>query len=404
MASVDEGNVVQTLSPGTAGSDSIELGPVSGVGVGGEVVVTETSCEEVSSEGTPPSAEATSEEPPPAPEASQNDDSSAVKSDLELLSPGETGVEELSLIDANNEEMTSAAEPEPASAAEPETALDNLNSSKTISEDTPSANLILEEAPITDIPGEVGEEEAALQEPPRVDNADSCIAAAALLPVYCPSDVARHSFQDDAWLSLHGRVYDITPLLLPGGVKIVSDSELLIAHAGKDVSHWFSEKGHRVKTFVDPLTNLVSPYLPSGRIPHVSPVGIPTTGWSPPSSPPWWQNPALVVGRLTARARRLRIVNTLTSHEHFMDVGCEQTVAEIATKYLEYNSHSRGYTWKVLKPDYDCAVLPLDMGKTLEENKVTDDGEEIETLGLDTEDDDLLPTVLLYYSDELTVA
>ena len=87
-----------------------------------------------------------------------------------------------------------------------------------------------------------------------------------------------------------------------------------------------------------------------------------------------------------------------------MDVGCEQTVAEIATKYLEYNSHSRGYTWKVLKPDYDCAVLPLDMGKTLEENKVTDDGEEIETLGLDTEDDDLLPTVLLYYSDELTVA
>ena len=111
-----------------------------------------------------------------------------------------------------------------------------------------------------------------------------------------------------------------------------------------------------------------------------------------------------MVGRLTARARRISVVNTLTSHEHFLDVGCEQTIKAIATKYLEYNAHSLGYTWKVLKPDYDSAILPLDMDKTLEENHVQDEGEEIDELGLDGEDSDLLPTILLYYSDELTMA
>jgi len=232
----------------------------------------------------------------------------------------------------------------------------------------------------------------------------ACREAAAGLPVYCPTDVARHSSQDDAWVSIAGVVFDMTRLLRPGGVKISGDAEQLIAAAGTDVSRWFTRDGASVRTYVDPLTNLVSPYLPSGRIPHVPPTATPITGWAPPNAPPWWRNPDLVVGRLTARARRLRVVNTLTGHEHMLFVGCEQTISDIATKYLEYNAHAAGYTWKVLKPDYDSAILPLDMEKTLEENKVEDETEEIERLGLDTEDDDLIPTVLLYYSDTLTIA
>ncbi len=228
--------------------------------------------------------------------------------------------------------------------------------------------------------------------------------AAAALPVYCPSDVARHSSQDDAWVSIAGVVFDVTPLLRPGGVSMASDAQLLLASAGTDVSRFFTPSGSDLRTFVDPVTNLVSPYLPSGRFPHIPPTATPTTGWAPPSSPPWWRNPALVVGRLTARARRIRVVNTLTAHEHLLHVGAEQTLAEIATKYLEYNAHAAGYTWKVLKPDYDSAILPLDMALTLEGNKVPDDSEEVEALGLDTEDNDLLPTVLLYYSDGLTIA
>lgn len=228
--------------------------------------------------------------------------------------------------------------------------------------------------------------------------------AAAALPVFCPSDVARHGAQDDAWVSIAGVVFDVTPLLAPGGVKIPSDSELLIASAGTDVSRWFAPGGADVRTFVDPVTNLVSPYLPSGRLPHIPPTGRPTTDWAPPNAPPWWRNPALVVGRLSARPRRIRVVNTLTAHEHLLDVGGEQTIREIALKYLEYNAHAAGYTWKVLKPDYDNAILPLDMDKTLEENRVPDEAEEIERLGLDAEDNDLIPSVLLYYSDELTMA
>ena len=225
-------------------------------------------------------------------------------------------------------------------------------------------------------------------------------AAASQLPIYCPSDVARHASQDDAWVSLAGRVYDVTPLLQPGGVAIASDAEPLIAAMGTDVSHWFAPGGEHVKTFVDPVTNLVSPYLPGGRFPHIPPVAQPTTGWAPPDAPPWWLDPARVVGRLSPAPRQVRVVNTLTSHEHDLDVGAEQTVAEIAAKYLEFNAHSRGYVWKVLRAG--GAIEPLDMERTLAENGVEDDLEEREQLGLHGEV--FLTHLLLYFADGLTVA
>jgi hypothetical protein len=229
---------------------------------------------------------------------------------------------------------------------------------------------------------------------------EAVVARARALPIYCPRDVARHSSQDDAWVSLAGRVFDVTPLLRPGGVRIAADAETLIAAMGTDVSHWFDAAGENVKTFVDPVTNLVSPYLPGGRFPHIPPTAVPTTGWAPPNSPPWWQNPSFVVGRLSPQPRQVRVVNTLTSHEHLLDVGAEQTVAEIAAKYLEFNAHSRGYVWKVLMPG--GAITPLDMERTLVENGVEDDVEEREQLGL--HGDEFLTHLLLYFADGLTVA
>ena len=101
--------------------------------------------------------------------------------------------------------------------------------------------------------------------------------------------------------------------------------------------------------------------------------------------------------------RRVVIVNSLTSHEHELDVGGEQTVAEIATKYLAFNAHARAYTWKAL----DAAsgrLRALDMDRTLEENGVENDAEELERLGLDTTDKHLLPVLLLEYRDTLTIA
>lgn len=44
------------------------------------------------------------------------------------------------------------------------------------------------------------------------------------------------------------------------------------------------------------------------------------------------------------------------------------------------------------------------MELTLEENGLEDDSEELETLGLDPENETFLTTILLFFQDDLTVA
>lgn len=49
-----------------------------------------------------------------------------------------------------------------------------------------------------------------------------------------------HNSPEDLWVSLLGRVYDLTPLVqrhrADPGIKP------LLAYAGKDISHWFDPK------------------------------------------------------------------------------------------------------------------------------------------------------------------
>lgn len=224
---------------------------------------------------------------------------------------------------------------------------------------------------------------------------------AAALPVYTAVDVARHAAPDDAWVSIAGRVFDVTRLLAPSAGHGTLAAPLLEA-AGQDISHWFEPGGREVKTYIDPVTNLRSPYLPMGRFVHVPPLE-PTTAWAPDWELPWWQDDAYVVGTLSAAPRRVRIVNTLTGHEHVLDVGGEQSIAQIADKYLEFNAHALGYAWKVLAPD-GSGFMECDMGTTLAGNGVPDDSAELEQLGLDEAALDMLPALMLYYKDELTVA
>lgn len=57
--------------------------------------------------------------------------------------------------------------------------------------------------------------------------------------------------------------------------------------------------------------------------------------------------------------------------------------------------HAGSYTWKFKR-------VNLDMGKTLQENKVVDESEEFYVLGLDEEQ--FLPALHLYFNDDLTEA
>merc|ERR1711959_533914 len=101
------------------------------------------------------------------------------------------------------------------------------------------------------------------------------------------------------------------------------------------------------------------------------------------------------VGTLSSKTRSIQIVNLLTRQTDTLEVPREETIAEIQERYLTHNFHAKSYTWKRLGK-------PLDMRKTLEENGVKDESEEMERLGIDP--DDHIPSLHLYFNDDLTEA
>lgn len=66
---------------------------------------------------------------------------------------------------------------------------------------------------------------------------------------------------------------------------------------------------------------------------------------------------------------------------------------EILQRYKVYNSHASSYTWKYFEKN-------LDMTKTLEQNGITDEGQDMYILRLDEET--FLPPINLYFNDDLT--
>ena len=112
-----------------------------------------------------------------------------------------------------------------------------------------------------------------------------------------------------------------------------------------------------------------------------------------------------MIGRLTIKTRKIKIINMLTKHEDvldvfhiswpFLQVATEETINEILDRYLELNHHAASYTWKRLGK-------VLDMDKTLAENEIPDETEELIELGLDV--DEYIPAIHLYFNDDLTIA
>ena len=148
------------------------------------------------------------------------------------------------------------------------------------------------------------------------------------------------------------------------------------------------------------------------RFVHVPP-SEPSADWSTAFGTPWWKDETLCVGSLSARTRLVRIKNVLTAQESTLEVPQEETVAEIAERYLEHNWHAKSYTWKVM-----CRVPPpedaeegaaatyewveLDQQKSLTENGVPDEAPEFERVGIDS--DFYVPVIHCYYNDDLTTA
>lgn len=217
--------------------------------------------------------------------------------------------------------------------------------------------------------------------------------------MYTASEVATHSTPSDCWVSLLGRVLDLTSLLAdnPGPL-----AQPIIRAAGTDISHWFDPDTCDVKTYVKPETNVRSPYLPMGRFLHIPP-DEPVSNYSMSLQTPWWKDRRYQVGLLTSRTRLIRIRNVLTEQEDQLEVPVECTVGEIRELYLECNWHAKSYHWRAqVRVGGNLEFVPIDMSKTLEQNGIADESIEFEELGLPV--DMHVPVVFLYYMDDLTVA
>ena len=109
----------------------------------------------------------------------------------------------------------------------------------------------------------------------------------------------------------------------------------------------------------------------------------------------WWNDhERYVIGSLTTKVRKINVMNTLTKEEFVMDVASEETLNEILDRYLPQNFHASSYTWKRLGK---C----LDMNLNLHENGMEDDTDECLALGIDPEE--YIPTIHLYFDDDLTI-
>uniref|UniRef100_A0A452QLL9 Uncharacterized protein n=1 Tax=Ursus americanus TaxID=9643 RepID=A0A452QLL9_URSAM len=106
-----------------------------------------------------------------------------------------------------------------------------------------------------------------------------------------------------------------------GGCSFPGDLLLkpIVEVAGQDISHWFDRKTRDIRKHVDPLTGTLRYRTPRGRFLHVPPQ-LPRSDWANDFGKPWWQGVRYEVGRLSAKTRNIRIINTLTSQEHILEV------------------------------------------------------------------------------------
>jgi len=209
---------------------------------------------------------------------------------------------------------------------------------------------------------------------------------------FTPREVAEHNTYDDLWVSWLGNVYDLTSLSLEHRGDILLNP--IIKNAGKDISHWFDKNTKNIRMHMNPKLGCMCPYTPDGRFIHIPPPA-PYANWKPTVETPWWEDSKYCIGKLSKKTRKIRIVNTLTKDEHIIEVCSEESLNAIQDRYLKLNAHSKGYIWKRLGN-------LLDMEKTLEENNVKDESQEFEMLGMDEEE--YLPVIHIYFSDDLSIA
>ena len=92
---------------------------------------------------------------------------------------------------------------------------------------------------------------------------------------YTLFEVSVHNDETDLWVSLLGKVYNLTKLIeINKNKKFI---EPLLVFAGKDLSHWFNEDTEQVNSCIDPRTGQCRTWCPHGV-------------FYDENSQPWWDS------------------------------------------------------------------------------------------------------------------
>ncbi|KAL7300740.1 hypothetical protein TKK_0006717 [Trichogramma kaykai] len=275
---------------------------------------------------------------------------------------------------------------------------------------------------------------------------------------YLPREIALMQINSeesmDCWLTCRGVVYEIHEYIKRQPQGFIST--FLMAHAGKDIGHWFepnlpnakavppvdvvctvkkcyppvSIEGLRLRRYVDPDSGKLKFLLPFTvpRPPHTKFALVPRRcDWdsgpdvsltirSLPKDPcdsnataddnvtvQCWSDLEHIFnskqyrrGWVTKNPRPCRITNTLTGQGAIISVCEEDSIRRIQERFMFYNPHCRSYTWK-----YEGKALDLDL--TLTENGIPDDRDRLLECGLPTDNESIcVPEIFLFYNDDLT--
>jgi hypothetical protein len=112
---------------------------------------------------------------------------------------------------------------------------------------------------------------------------------------------------------------------------------------------------------------------------------------------PFWQTQDYLIGRLTKHPRYIRLIHNFSpKYPYPLEVAEEETVGQIARKFLKHNLHIFSYIWR-----YNGHTL--DLSKTLTENGIPNEELLHDKYGWKS-DNENCPTILLFFSDDLTIA
>jgi hypothetical protein len=110
----------------------------------------------------------------------------------------------------------------------------------------------------------------------------------------------------------------------------------------------------------------------------------------------WWNDPTTILGSLSRKCVEVELLNTLTGSRVRIRVPEELEFGDIIERYiLEWNRHARSYHFK-----YEG--VKIDLSGSLLENGIVCESDRLLELGMNP--DEFVPTIMMYFVDDLRVA